>query len=182
MIILSAGHYPESPGACYPEDNPQWCEHAKAVDWLQYIALLLRQQVKVGIVPSSPLKDKVLWVNEQCRRNDVKLAVELHFNSDASKKQSGSETLYCPGSTHGEMLANIVQSELAIVFPPNRGVKEGWYQMDRENGPDYFLSSTNCPALIIEPEFIYNRTTIEANRNIACETIVRALLEAVTHA
>ena len=182
MIILSAGHYPESPGTCYPADNPHWCEHTEAVDWVNHIAILVRQQVKVGIVPTGPLTGKVKWINEQCQRNQVKLAVEIHFNSDESKQAKGSETLYCPGSVKGELLANIIQGALSSILPPNRGVKEGWFRMIRPPDPrakkDYFLEKTNCPALIIEPEFIYNRRTIESNQNFACEIIADALIEA----
>jgi hypothetical protein len=204
MIILSAGHFPADPGACYPHDNPHWCEHAEAEEWVNRIAPLVRQQMKVGVVPTGPLAiwsppgrysrtlvgGKVFWINEQCRRNDVKLAVELHFNSDTSKRQRGCETLYCPGSAKGEVAAQIVQGAMAGLFPPSRGAKEGWHRMDHPGHVDYpgdvdgdekidfFLKATHCTALIIEPEFIYNRQTIESNRRAACEVIAAALIEA----
>lgn len=193
MILISAGHYPESPGTCYPANNPHWCEHAEAADWVNHIAILVRQQIKVEVVPTGPLLiydkikkqvtgGKVHWINEQCRRHNIKLAVEIHFNSDASKRAKGSETLYCPGSVRGEMLATIVQGAVASIFPPNRGPKAGWWKMDPSLGKkDYFLEKTHCPALIIEPEFIYNRSTIEANRHTGCEVIADALIEAARH-
>jgi N-acetylmuramoyl-L-alanine amidase len=36
----------------------------------------------------------------------------------------------------------------------DRGVKEGWYKMDQANGPDYFLSATKCPSVIVEGYFL----------------------------
>lgn len=191
MILLSAGHYPKSPGACYPETNPHWCEHGIAANWINRIAAILREQVEVAVVPTGRLSAKVTWINAVCSIRTVSLAVELHFNSDKSKRQKGSETLYCPGSVKGEMLATIVQGAVASIFPPNRGVKEGWKDQDVPGRVDYpgdvdgdesvlyFLKETNCPALIIEPEFIYNRSTIEASESIACEIISEALVEAV---
>lgn len=186
MIILSAGHYPESRGACYPENNPHWCEYDEAEDWVNHIAILLRQRIKVGIVPTGPLTRKVVWINNECKRNDVKLAIEIHFNSDASKQQHGSETLYCPGSARGELMANIVQGAVGAVLKPDRGVKPGWFRMvrppDPRAVPDYFLKYTRCPALIIEPEFIYNREVLEFKRDLVCDVIADALVEAATNA
>ena len=181
MIILSAGHYPSSPGACYPEGNHGWCEYDVAAEWVNTIAAVIREQVAVAIVPTGRLSEKVAWINDRCSRHSVSLAMELHFNSDTSKRQKGSETLYCPGSLRGEMMAHIVQGALASIFPPNRGAKEGWYQgsVEGDRKELYFLKATACPALILEPEFIYNRSTIDANRSIACEIIATALIEAI---
>ena len=190
VIVLSAGHYPESPGACFPDDNVNWCEHAEASNWVNRIAVTLRDQKAVHVVPHATLRSKVEWINDLCKRVPVKLAVEIHFNSDVGKHQIGSETLYCPGSPRGKTMANIVQDAMARVFPPNRGAKEGWYRQDKtghggcvgdvdgDEKVDYFLRATNCPALIVEPEFIYNRTIIESGRDDACRVLADALLEA----
>lgn len=186
MILIFAGHNPSRPGVCYPRDNPNWCEHSVASDWVNRIAMQIRKKMEVMIGPTGDLVNKVSWINKICEHSKVNLAVELHFNGDESGKASGSETLYCPGSVRGELMANIVQGAIGSVLKPNRGAKPGWYRMIQpprpEAVPDYFLSHTKCPALIIEPEFMYNRTVIETNRNFVCNIIADALVEAATNA
>jgi len=184
MILLSAGHYPEKQGACHNG----WCEHPVAVWWADITANLIRGQMPVDIVPTGRLSQKVRYINEQ---KDVALMCEIHFNSDVSKRQSGSETLYCPGSRKGKIAAEIVQAELAGVFPPSRGAKEGWYKMDKpgqedypgdvegDEKPDYILAYTKPVALIVEPEFIYNKTLIEQRRTAGCAALAKGLLKAV---
>lgn len=176
-ILLSAGHYPGSPGACH--DN--WCEHEEATRWVNILQLLLRQQTHVAVVPTGRLGQKIAWINAY-DVEPVSLAVEVHFNSDVSKRQRGSETLYCPGSETGARAAKIVQDAMSALLWPNRGAKEGWYRMieppDPAAVPDAFLAKTNPVALILEPEFIYNRTVIEALRQPVCEVLCGALIEA----
>jgi hypothetical protein len=72
---------------------------------------------------------------------------------------------------------------------PDRGAKEGWYKMDRpgvidfygdEDGdemPDYFLRKTNCPALILEPEFIQQYGHIKNSRKVGTQAIAAAIQE-----
>jgi N-acetylmuramoyl-L-alanine amidase len=174
-IALSAGHYPASPGACHGD----FCEHGEAAAWVSILDNLLRGQMRVEIVPAVRLGQKVEWINA---RPQIALVCEVHFNSDESKSQSGSETLYCPGSSRGERVAGIVQAELAGVFPPSRGAKEGWYRMVRPPSPgatpDYLLAKTRPVALIVEPEFIYNWPLIETRRHAGCAVLARGLLAA----
>lgn len=182
MILLSAGHHPGAKGAEYNGHN----EHDEAIVWVSEIANLIRGRMPVDIVPAWKLliRDpntkkiiggKIHWINQQ---KHVSLACEVHFNSDESKRQSGSETLYCPGSVVGKKAAEVVQKALGGIFPPSRGAKEGWYQMDKSKGPDAFLSETRCVALIVEPEFIYNWPVIESRRQPACAAIADALVDA----
>ena len=183
MILLGAGHYPESPGACFPPDNHAWCEHAEAVRWVTAIAHHLHLLEPVVIYPTGLLTKKVAFINEQ----NPTLAVEIHFNSDPSRQGKGSETLYAQGSAKGKIIAGMVQGTLGSMLAPNRGVKEGWYRMDKpghedfpgdvegDEKPDYFLAYTACPALIVEPEFMHNREIIEANRDAVCEVLAGSL-------
>lgn len=184
MILLSAGHYPESPGACFFG----WCEFEEAEKWVNIIAHFVREQTHVDIVPTGKLPKKVKWINEYPHWKP-KLAVEIHFNSSHGQKGDGFETLYCPGSEKGKTAAQIVNDSLVGIFPKNRGIKEGWYRMDRpgvedypgdidgDEKPDYFLKATNPIALILEPEFIHNRALIETNRDAACKALAGSLLK-----
>ena len=169
MILLSAGHHPLAKGATYNQHN----EYDEAVLWVDEIANLIRVLFPVAIVPTGKVSAKVEWINSQPKAT---IACEIHFNSDASKRQKGSETLYCPGSLIGEAAAGIIQAALGGLFPPNRGVKEGWYQGDKKNGPIGYLKTTKCPAIILEPEFIYNIGVIQDRRHPACAAIAEALV------
>lgn len=209
MILLSAGHYPKAPGVVYGG----LVEHTLAVDWVNRIAYHVRNYLPVDIIPSGPLAifkrdvagkvingpngdpiiigGKVHVVNEVHRgRRKVALAAEIHFNSDPSRKQRGSETAYCTGSVKGRLAAEIVQGYLGKVLPPDRGIFDGWLRRDRPGVVDYpgdvdgdealaiFLERTDPVALIIECEFIHNRAVIETMRDEACEAIAKGLVEA----
>jgi len=196
VILLSAGHFPQSPGACYGS----FCEHAEAVQWVGLIGSeILNAGYAVDRVPTGPLAvfaereligGKVWWINERHKKTPVSLAVEIHFNSDAAHTSAGCETLYCPGSAKGQQAAGILQNVMAAIFKPDRGVKEGWYRMDRpghldypgdvegDEKIDYFLKATDPVALIVEPEFIYNEGLIAQRRELAC----RAIADAIIHA
>ena len=171
MILLSAGHHPAAKGAGYNDHY----EYDEALLWASEIANLIRGRMMVDIVPTGRLPEKIEWINNQA---GVSLLCEIHFNSDESKRQHGSETLYCPGSAKGKIAADIVQRSLAGIFPPSRGAKEGYYQMDKSKGPDAILAKTSCVALIVEAEFIYNYSVIQERRHPACAAIADALIEA----
>lgn len=187
MIALSAGHYPEKPGACWPPESARWCEHDLAVHWVDQVALIVRQQVSVQVVPPGWLGDKVRFINALPA---CKLAVEVHFNSNASAKARGSETLFCPGSNRGARAAEAVQRLIGVVFPPDRGAKPGWHRMDRpghvdyvgdvegDEHVDYFLAKTQPVALIVEPEFIFNVKTLQDLELSGCRALAEGILAA----
>ena len=184
MILISAGHYPQKPGACFGD----FCEHEEAAKWADLITAILTEDKAIR-VPSMTLDYKVNFIN---MHNPV-LAVEIHFNSAKQWKDmnnnglvdegemfhvgSGCETLYYPGSKKGKQAAEVIQAAISGIFTPDRGVKEGWYGMNPANGPDYFLKRTKCTSLIIEPEFIDRKSKIITNRKKACEAIAEALLK-----
>ena len=160
-VGLSFAHNPKSPGACMG----MVCEYSLSRQWTKRLAMELRDR-GIGYFLSNGTSlrhDKVPEINAA----GCDLAIEIHFNACGDCGASGSETLYHPGSDLGEMFASIMQDYVCNAMGnKNRGIKEGWYQMDRpgvvdfygdEDGdekPDYFLKATNCPALILEPEFI----------------------------
>lgn len=183
MILISPGHYPQRPGAC---DGP-FCEHAEAVRW----ANCIMDNLPVGIgllVPVGTLKTKVDFIN----KSNPTIAAEVHFNSfkvwedanedglitDDELKHAGKgcETLYYPDSKKGALLASEVQNSIAPEIYLDRGIKPGWYRMNPDNGPDFFLSKTKCTAIILEPEFIHLKLSIQNNMHKACGKIAGALL------
>jgi N-acetylmuramoyl-L-alanine amidase len=191
MIVLSAGHHPNALGATF-EGNSEFPETAL---WASQIAKSIEDiyRAQVEVAPLTTLGNKVRWIKERHREIGVQLAVEIHFNSAPGAKPgtvSGCETLIYPGSTTGRWYAERINPAMAE-FTKDRGIKDGWYKMDRpgvvdfygdEDGdemPDYFLRKTPCPALILEPEFIQNWDWIQKNRVKVCEALAEAIYEAV---
>lgn len=164
-LFLSAGHYPAAPGAAWKG----FVEHDEALLWAWKLISLIP---KAQFVPPTELSAKVRWINARAKVDD--LALEIHFNA-ATPTARGSETLYCPGSAGGMIIASGVQSAIAQFFSPDRGIKPGWYQGNPTKGPLAFLSQTRCAALIIEPEFIYRAEDIRANRAACCAAIAESI-------
>jgi hypothetical protein len=150
-----------------------------------YLQNLADRRVDVFLAPTGGLRNKVRAINaEHCD-----LAIEIHFNACGNCGASGCETLYFPGSTKGKAAAEIMQQALVDAMGNrDRGVKEGWYKMDRpgvvdwygdEDGdemPDYFLKATNCAALILEPEFIEKIPAKWDLVDDACKAIGEAII------
>lgn len=171
MIFVAAGHYPSKPGARFGRFN----EHDEAIVWQRMLCEELGDDAT--LVPSGPLREKAGFINERCVEGDV--ALELHFNSAVDKEGNrvgeGSVTLYYPGSEKGKTLAQICQGALAGVFPPDRGVKEGWYRGDESRGAYFFLEKTRIPAVILEPEFVHRNELIKERRHEAVVTLAGEL-------
>jgi len=185
MILISAGHHQRAQGAEFNGVT----EYSLTTKWANRIADLLG--VPGNRVPNGTLKEKIRFINDTIIQPKQTLAVEIHFNSAQIWKDlnangviddnemvhvgRGSETLYYPGSKIGLQVAETMQNALGQLLPPNRGAKEGWYQMNRAKGPDYFLARTKCTSIIIEPEFIDNLDVIENNFEDACILIALTL-------
>lgn len=167
-IALSTGHSPFEDGA----DHDGLNEHELAAEWVAIIGSYLHGKAEIIHVPTGYLRAKVDFINEQ----NCDHAVEVHFNS-AHVPVVGYETLHCPNSVKGIDLAMKLQQAMHSVLPTrNRGIKEGWYQGDKKNGPLFFLEKTNCPAAIIEPAFIQNYRLIEPYKRNCCRAIAEALV------
>ncbi len=189
MIFISVGHHKDAQGASYENNGHKVTEFILAEKWAELIVGLIGEEAI--LVPTGTLTNKVKYINDHSVAGSI--AVEMHFNSAKKWKDldndgivdsgemiaigRGSETLYMPDSISGEQAAQTVQEDLGHVMKPNRGIKEGWYQMNPKKGADYFLRKTNCTALIIEPEFIDNIDLINQNMNAACHVIAASLLE-----
>ena len=188
-LLLSAGHYPARTGASWKGTK----EHDVAVKWVDEIAdYLTWKGVNVVQIASKPLKDKVQNVNSWTLSDDC-IAVELHFNSAGATYVQGNETLYYPNSKAGKSIATtynsrFIQSAMAWVVK-DRGIKEGWYKMDRpgiidfygdkdgDEMPDYWLRKTACPALILEPVFMCQLDDIGNEWVEVAHSIADALIE-----
>lgn len=176
LILVSAGHHPGAPGAGFNG----FYEHDEAARWANAVVRHLGPERALR-VPNGYLRHKVEFVNS--RR--ALAAVEIHFNSKVVIEDDGTlrhvgdgcETLYYPGSRLGELLAETVQEQISQIFPPNRGIKEGWYRLDPRRGPDFFLARTKCPSIIVEPEFIHHVSAIKERAEAGQAAIANALMD-----
>lgn len=182
MIVLSAGHHEARKGAC----NGSVCEWDIATQWVATIKSYINPFFESYIVESGTLPNKISQINHI---PDVKLAVELHFNSNVNAQ--GSECLYYPGSESGKELSDMILKEFEHIdlFQPNRGSKEGWYKMDSpgvvdyagdvdgDESIDYFLRKSKCTAVIVEPQFIYHMDDIMNNSVEACRAIADGIIK-----
>jgi len=176
MIFISAGHHPGSPGATCD----RFIEHDEAMLWAEKMVHDLGDD-NGHLVPAGTLQSKVNYINTRIMSGDI--TIEIHFNSAIANGKHvgrGCETLYYPGSESGKHIATQCQEALTLVFPPSRGVKEGWYRMDPERGPDFFLARTKCPAVIIEPEFVHHSEKIMENRDMAIGLMIDNLKEFIS--
>lgn len=182
MILISAGHHAGAQGA-QAHGRSEWPEASR---WQNDILHTLGHRAEA--VPTGLLRDKVRYINNR----DPALAVEIHFNSakvNGKHVGEGSETLYTPGDHRSKRAAQLVQTHLAPIFPPDRGVKEGWHRQDYPGRVDYhgdvdgdeklvwFLLGTLCPAIIIEAEFIHNYDRIDTGMGRGSLAISNALVE-----
>ncbi len=144
-VAISIGHNPRSPGAAEGALT-EYSQMAAVAGIL--VSTLAIEGHEAYLIGTGLLNKKVLDVNQI----GADCAVELHLNRGGGY---GCETLYCPGSATGKIMAETVHKEIMELLPfRDRGVKEGWYHMVEGGDKDYFLENTNCPAIITEPFFI----------------------------
>ena len=176
MIIVSPGHNHYARGASYEG----FCEYPETLLWANLIAEELKLMGRrVVVLKEKELKDKVKKINDICKEEKQCFAIEVHFNGAKSKSVSGCETLYYPNSEKGKLLACCIQSKIKKVFPPDRGVKEGWYQQNKTNGiVNYLLRATNCPTVIVEPEFVSQYEDIIRKHQEGCKQIAEGVFQA----
>jgi N-acetylmuramoyl-L-alanine amidase len=169
-VAISAGHHPRSQGA----RHEGMTEYALSKVWIAELHLhLAGLGIDTYVVPSTTLRKKVEFIN----RKKLDCCLEIHFNDHWNKKISGVETLYCPNSLRGHIFALTVHNWYAVTMSnPDRGIKEGWYKMEGLR-IDYFLRYTNCPALILEPDFIAQYAAFDTKRVATCRAIARGILK-----
>jgi hypothetical protein len=186
-VAISAGHHVDAQGA----DRKGITEFSETVPWQQQlietteeVCKKRRQDVEVIEIETGKLGKKVRQINQA----ECDLAIEIHFNAASDDSATGCEILYCPGSDAGAVAGRSMQLQLASAMgTKSRGVKPGWYRMDRpgvvdfygdkdgDEMPDYFLRATNCVALIIEPEFLFWIERIKERREAGCFVIAKAI-------
>lgn len=175
-IILTGGHHVNRQGATHNGNS----EFPETRVWADTIFRYLHELgVSATVVGCAPLASKVIVINNTVKHAELEcLAISVHFNSSAKGKARGYETLHYPDSEKGIELAEVCQKAMGTVMRgKDRGIKVGYYKMKEENGVDYFLRATHCPAVIIEPEFIQAFDQIEELRDDCCKAIAQGIFD-----
>lgn len=204
IIFISAGHFPAQPGAVYDgfvehDEAMVWAKRIVELLGGEGVMLVptgfLKDKVAFINARATPgsvcaeihFNDAVRWRDKD--QDGVVDAGELEHVGE------GAETLYCPvppGTPRGAKLAAAIQDAIEHLFPYKwvdhnrngvqekdeltaRGIKEGWYRMDKTKGPDFILARTTCTTVIVEPEFVQRKDRILKHREAACAAIATAL-------
>jgi len=176
MIILSPGHHAEKRGA----SNGTYTEYPYTLAWAVKIQALIKRSglSACKVVYPGRGREKVKEINEIVRNETREcLAVEIHFNAGGGH---GCETLYCPGSKTGQMVATKYHLNLMprLAGIRDRGIKPGYHRMNPNNPPNYFLRATHCPAILLETLFITELALYSDQDDLICSQIASSLIHA----
>lgn len=95
------------------------------------------------------------WLANHLAERAADVAIELHFNS-AGPTARGHEWLYWHSSKSGRRLAESLDFEMRLQFPPGILPARGLKPRSGEHRGSEFLRRTHCPAVIAEPYFASN--------------------------
>lgn len=148
-IVISAGHYPGSPGVCAND----LIEFNVAEAVVMQLSILLRDAGYLVVKVSGMLSEKIRNANEA--KPDA--AVEIHFNGHTDPTSNGTECLH-GSNPRDKILAGHIQIQLIKRLGlRDRGVKFADYQ----GTPDVidecaFSRLIDAPATYVEPCFLTN--------------------------
>lgn len=154
---LVVGHKPTRAGAC--NQTYRICEYELNYNLVDLIMESLRDSVDPdgGIELIKVLRKEYPDLPFEINKLNPDFIVSFHANS-FNEKVSGTETLYCYGSTRGEKVARIFQRNMVTALGlPDRGILP---KRERERG-GHILRYTEAPAILLEPFFIDNDSDFE---------------------
>lgn len=106
-------------------------------------AELERHGIKVKLSRTIDEDDPVSQEVKECNAFNPDIALDCHNNAGGG---DGFEVFYWPGSSDGERLARLIETEIKAIGQNSRGLKSGKNLK--------FINSTNCTAVLTEGFFI----------------------------
>lgn len=157
---LVVGHKPDKAGAC--NKKYRICEFELTNNLVDSIMESLRDSVDPdgGIELIKVLRKRYGDLPFEINNLNPDFIVSFHANA-FDEKVSGTETLYCYGSSRGEKVAKTFQRNMVTALElPDRGIIP---KREKERG-GHLLRYTEAPAVILEPFFIDNDSDFEKFR------------------
>jgi N-acetylmuramoyl-L-alanine amidase len=155
-VIIDAGHSGQiEPGAVGPAGT-------KEADITLRVAVMLAEEVaalgiKALMTRTSDIdNDALTWRANLANENNADAFISIHCNSATNPMAEGYEIWTSPGQTEGDHLADLVFEEISVAFPdlyPRTDMSDG--DVDKE-ACFTVITATNCPAILVELEFINN--------------------------
>lgn len=171
-IVIDVGHSKSSEGATHRIDKIG--ENA----WNWEVATLLKNELQAlgftgSIIDREPYGNSISAECREINKINPDLVISLHFNSGGG---TGTEMLYCTGSTKGKRFAELLLKHTVLVLGlPNRGVKA---KVSGEDGYA-FLVKTNAPAVICEPFFGDKQSDCEQVAKVGKAALAKAYALAI---
>lgn len=170
LVAANAGHC-TLPGADHGCKGLQVEESFLAKE---YTLLVNKYLNAAGVNTVFIQEDSLSAICAMANDSDADLFYSLHFNG-AEHKATGTETMYCKGSTNGKIFAECVQKQLVDTLGlPDRGCKTDSL---------YVTRNTNMTAILIEVGFLENNPEEEQflidHKDDACRAIARGITDAI---
>lgn len=170
LVAANAGH-------CTLPDTDHGCSGVQIEESFlakEYTTLINKYLNAAGVDTVFIQEDSLSAICAIANDSNADLFYSLHFNS-AGTKASGTETLYCKGSTNGKIFAECVQKQLVDTLGlPDRGCK---------TPSIYVTRNTNMTAILIEVGFLGNNPEEEQilinRKDDACRAIARGVTDAI---
>ena len=181
ILVYAHGGITNDPGAVNESVKPVQTER----DWIKnwYDAYLI-PELKARNIAHKTIQQTEWWkidtqVDAIYEKGDI--AVSCHLNAGEADKASGSETLYCKGSTNGEKLAKLFNDTVVKVLgDKNRGLKP--IQWDRvkprvhDDRGGRLVCGTKPPCILLELFFLSNDADL-ADANAKRKDLAKAFVD-----
>ena len=181
ILVYAHGGITNDPGAVNDSVKPVQTEREWIKTW--YDSYLI-PELKARNIAHKTIQQTEWWkidtqVDAIYEKGDI--AVSCHLNAGEADKASGSETLYCKGSTNGEKLAKLFNDTVVKVLGDrNRGLKP--IQWDRvkprvhDDRGGRLVCGTKPPCILLELFFLSNDADL-ADANAKRKDLAKAFVD-----
>lgn len=181
ILVYAHGGITNDPGAVNDSVKPVQTEREWIKNW--YDSYLI-PELKARNIAHKTIQQTEWWkidtqVDAIYEKGDI--AVSCHLNAGEADKASGSETLYCKGSTNGEKLAKLFNDTVVKVLgDKNRGLKP--IQWDRvkprvhDDRGGRLVCGTKPPCILLELFFLSNDADL-ADANAKRKDLAKAFVD-----
>lgn len=157
-VVIDAGHGGDDPGKIGINGAPEKDINLRITEKLrQYleadgIRVVLTRETEDGLYDASAPNKKVQDMKrriEKIEQTDPVLTVSIHQNSYPEEYVHGAQVFYYNGSSGGEQLAGLIQTQLIQDLDPenHRQIKpnDSYYLLKKPKEPSSLWNAASCP-------------------------------------